>query len=91
MVGCANPESGLRLFVQLPDGKRRHASNDSSASEDCIGILPIFRPGRPPLQGEIRELIVRLAKENPTWGPEALFGGFGCIRCNLPSENCTFN
>ena len=26
------------------------------------------RPGRPPLQGEIRELIVRMAKENPTWG-----------------------
>ena len=39
MVGCANPESGLRLFVQLPDRKRRHASNDSSASEDCKGIL----------------------------------------------------
>ena len=26
------------------------------------------RPCRPPLQGEIRELIVRMAKENPTWG-----------------------
>ena len=39
MVGCANPESGLRLFVQLPDRKRRHASNDSSASEDGKGIL----------------------------------------------------
>jgi transposase InsO family protein len=26
------------------------------------------RSGRPPLQGEIRELIVRMAKENPTWG-----------------------
>ena len=26
------------------------------------------RPGRPPLQGEIRELIMRMAKENPTWG-----------------------
>ena len=39
MVGCANPESGLRLFVQSPDRKRRHASNDSSASEDGKGIL----------------------------------------------------
>jgi hypothetical protein len=26
------------------------------------------RPGRPSLQGEIRELMVRMAKENPTWG-----------------------
>jgi hypothetical protein len=42
MVGRANPESGLRLFVQSPDCKSRHASNDSSASEDCKWICSMF-------------------------------------------------
>ena len=34
MVGRANPESDLRLFVQLPDRNCRHASNDIIASDD---------------------------------------------------------
>ena len=57
MVGCANPESGLRLFVQLPDRKRRHASNDSSASEDCKEICPIFaeRGAAVPVGGRDRD------------------------------------
>jgi hypothetical protein len=29
---------------------------------------PRSRPGRPPLSGEIRALVLRLAKENPSWG-----------------------
>src|ERR1700739_4197658 len=33
------------------------------------------RPGRPSLPREIRELIVRLAKENPTWGQMRVAAG----------------
>ncbi|ABW13777.1 hypothetical protein Franean1_4397 [Parafrankia sp. EAN1pec] len=31
-------------------------------------IYPRKSPGRPPVRREIRELVLRLAKENPTWG-----------------------
>ena len=32
------------------------------------------RPGRPPLPAELRELILRLAKENPRWGFKRIQG-----------------
>src|SRR5215469_15353800 len=31
-------------------------------------------PGRPPLAGELAELIVKLAKDNPRWGVAQVFG-----------------
>ena len=37
-------------------------------------MQPPRRPGRPALTGEIRALVVRMARENPTWGYRRLAG-----------------
>ncbi|MDZ7676682.1 MAG: helix-turn-helix domain-containing protein [Acidimicrobiales bacterium] len=35
---------------------------------------PASRPGRPPVDPELRRLIVRLAEDNPTWGYRRVHG-----------------
>ena len=37
------------------------------------------KPGRPPLSQEIRDLVVRFAKENPTWGSGHIQGAMANV------------
>lgn len=52
-------------------------AGDAAALAPAAGRSPLAytgRTGRPPVGGEIRDLVLRLARENPRWGYQRIVG-----------------
>src|SRR6266487_440779 len=64
------PRSSWSCFLVTPDTLRRwHRRLVAGA-----WTYPHRRPGRPPLDEHVQQLIVRLARENPRWGYQRIKG-----------------
>src|SRR5438105_3837213 len=60
------PRASWRSFLVTPDTITRWHRQIVRRKWAAFGRLGVL--GRPPVPVELRELIVRLASENPTWG-----------------------
>ena len=72
IASVATPTTLLRWYRYLIAAKYDGTKNRS--------------PGRPPVAKDIRELIVRMARENPTWGYTRLRGALKNLRFDIRSR-----
>jgi putative transposase len=49
---------------------------------------PHRRPGRPPIAGEVSELVLRLARENTSWGYVRIVGELPSSASTSPQRSC---
>ena len=67
-VGCCRGRAGGRSW-----SRRRRCCAGTAGWSRAAGRTPVGS-GRPPIGGEIRELVLRLARENPRWGYQRIVG-----------------
>src|SRR5919197_5229541 len=72
-AACHLPRSSRRMLLVTPRTLLRwHQALVRRKWRQAAG-----RRGRPPLPAEVREVVWRLARQNPRWGHRRVFGGLG--------------
>jgi len=45
------------------------------------------KPGRPPVSDEVKQLVLRIARENPTWGYDRIQGALANLKHEISDQS----